>query len=318
MARFTASIKDICEVLAGLDEPSGGSQIDELITQAIPKIFDGDRLKTGLEFIDAAFLNQLFYKILAHYYFEEIAYETYALWRHRINTKLGEILPYYDQLQKTILLKYNLLDNVDYTLNHQGSDSQTSTENRTSEGTSKDDLTGKDAKTRTDATKRDGTSSGTNAQTTTDTGTVTDEGRNSGNATDLHSDTPQGGVFVQDVAKHNYLTDARTQSTSGTDANTRTTDMTDTVNGTTTGKFGETGSLDRKETGENTVNRTGATTGKRDTTGQVDATDEYVNHVVGLKGNTYVNLIKEFRENVINIDVMIIDELRDYFMGLWE
>lgn len=318
MARFTATIKDICEVLAGLDEPSGGSQIDELITQAIPKIFDSDRLKTGLEYIDAAFLNQLFYKILAHYYFEEIGYETYALWRHRVNTKLGEILPYYDQLQKTILLKYNLLDNVDYTLNHEGSDSQTSVENRTTEGTSKDDLTGTDKKTRVDATKRDGTSSGTNTQTTTDTGTVKDDGTNSGNATDLHSDTPQGGVFVQDIAKHDYLTDARTQSTSGKDSNTRTTDMTDKVDGTTSGKFGETGSLNRTDNGENTVNRTGETTGKRDTTGKVDATDEYVNHVVGLKGNTYVNLIKEFRENVINIDVMIIDELRNYFMGLWE
>ena len=28
-------------------------------------------------------------------------------------------------------------------------------------------------------------------------------------------------------------------------------------------------------------------------------------------------LIREFRENIINIDMMIIDELNELFMGLW-
>lgn len=318
MARFTTSVKDICEVLSGLGEVSGGSQIDELIRTAIPKIFDADSLAAGLEYIDKDFLNQLFYKILAHYYFEEIAYETYALWRFRINVKLGEILPVYDQFQKTNLLKYNLLDNVDYTTNHEGKDSRTSVENENTEGTSKDETTGKDKKTREEITARGGTSSGTSAETATDTGTVKDAGTNSGNSTDLHSDTPQGGVFVQDVQKHDYLTDARTQSTSGKTDSTRTNDLKNQVDGTTSGEFAENGNLNSTENGENTVNRTGSTTGTRDTSGKVDATDEYVNHVVGLQGNTYVNLIREFRENVININMMIINELKSYFMGLWE
>lgn len=318
MARFTTTIKDICEVIAELDEPTGASKIDELIKNAIPHIFEEDSLAAGLEYIDKNFLKQLFYKILAHYYMEEIAYETYALWRFRINVKLAEILPTYDLMQKTVLLKYNVLDNVDYTTNHSGQDSKTSVENETSEGTSKDDEKANNSSTRDETTVRASTSSGTNEQTTKDTGTVKDDGTNSGNATDLHSDTPQGGVFVQDITKHDYLTDARTQSTSAKNSLTKTTDMTDTVEGSTTGKFDESGSFKRTDGSESTVNRTGATTGKRDTSGKVDATDEYVDHVVGLKGNTYVNLIKEFRENIINIDMMIIDELKPYFMGLWE
>ena len=318
MARFTTTIKDICEVIAELDETTGASKIDELIRNAIPHIFEEDSLAAGLEYIDKNFLKQLFYKILAHYYMEEIAYETYALWRFRINVKLAEILPTYDLMQKTVLMKYNVLDNVDYTTNHSGQDSRTSVENETTEGTSKDGEEAKNSATRDETNQRTGTSSGTNDQTTKDTGTVKDDGTNSGNATDLHSDTPQGGVFVQDIAKHDYLTDARTQSTSAKNTLTKTTDMTDTVKGSTTGKFDESGTFKRTDGSESTINRAGATTGKRDTSGKIDATDEYIDHVVGLKGNTYVNLIKEFRENIINIDMMIIDELKPYFMGLWE
>lgn len=318
MARFTVEVKDICEVLAEKTEPTGGNDIDALIKNAIPLIFNKPQLALGLESMDDAYLQQLFYAILAHYYRDEIGYETYALWRFKLNTKLSEILPYYDQFYRTQLLKYNILDNVDYTENHEGKDSQQTTGSKSSTGSTKSDATITDTFTRTDATTRDANSKGTNAQKTTDTGTIQDAGTNTSSSTDLHSDTPQGGVFISDISKHNYLTDARTQSTNGSDGNTRTLDTINDANGSTTGEVKETGSLTRNDKTDRSDGRTGETSEDIDTTGSMNATDEYVNHVVGLKGNTFVNLIKEFRENVINVNMMIIDELNPLFMGLWE
>ena len=46
-------------------------------------------------------------------------------------------------------------------------------------------------------------------------------------------------------------------------------------------------------------------------------TDDYVKHITGNNGKKYnIELIEELRKGLLNIDLMIIDELYDLFMGL--
>lgn len=52
---------------------------------------------------------------------------------------------------------------------------------------------------------------------------------------------------------------------------------------------------------------------------KVDSLDSYINHVYGKRGNTtYPEMIMSFRESIINVDMMVIDELADLFMLIYE
>lgn len=52
-------------------------------------------------------------KILAHYYTWEIGYETQNMWIFAFNRKLGEIMPYYVELEKTMGVDFNPFHTVD-------------------------------------------------------------------------------------------------------------------------------------------------------------------------------------------------------------
>lgn len=138
----------------------------------------------------------------------------------------------------------------------------------------------------------EGTGSGTNSNT--DTGTMSEDindNRNvdythNGNNIDKYSDTPQGGL--SGLLNDTYLTNAR-QSTANDSDNTDD-DYT----------------RDRDVSTSNTRN------------GRFSNTDEYLKHFKGYNGSkTYSEMLMEYRNTFINIDLMIIDELNDLFMGVW-
>lgn len=99
---------------------------------------------------------------------------------------------------------------------------------------------------------------------------------------DKFSDTPQGAVTNLDNGT--YLTNARQINTSDEDEYTR----------------------DRNVTTSNS------------NSGRFNTTEEYLKHVKGYNGSrTFAELLMVYRETFINIDLMIIDELNDLFMGVW-
>lgn len=105
-------------------------------------------------------------------------------------------------------------------------------------------------------------------------------GSNSGTAYNLYSDTPQGSLV--NVRDGTYLTNATKDE--------RESSSTDSYNDET----------------------------KNDSTTKYNSTDEYVDHIVGkFPGRSYATLIKEYREALINVDMMVIDALKDLFMKLW-
>ena len=115
MSKYTTEVRYICEEAAGLRESVGYNDVNEVVAKAYPKIFD-----SSLVFYNEETKTRLLPKILVHYYQKEIGFETVGLWKLKLNQKMREILPYYNQLYASEDLEYNPLQNVDNYHTHEG------------------------------------------------------------------------------------------------------------------------------------------------------------------------------------------------------
>lgn len=186
MSKYTTEVRYICEVNSGLNESVGYSKIEDVITVAIPKIFDFD-----FPIFDESYRGVLERKILKHFYTREICEETVGLWKLRLDTRLNEIMPYYNKLYKSELLDFNPLY----------------TDNLTRTRTTK-----LNSKRETDNNGKVDTTNNSNSQ-------GSGSGTTNNNGSDLYSDTPQGSL--NGVESGTYLTNARkTSDTSTSSSNT--------------------------------------------------------------------------------------------------
>lgn len=319
MSKYTTGLRFICETEAGKTESVGLSKVDEVITAALPHIFDFD-----FPIFDENYRVPLETKIIRHYYTREIGLETYGLWKLKLQTKLNEIMPYYNKLYQSELYTYNPLYDVDMTTTHVG--------RRTGENTNVDSRISERSNSGTSKNVGDETTADTNRATTSgersveNTGSETNTGRSKNSATrdyqrdDAYSDTPQG--TLNNVRNLNYLTNAR---------NIVDTEMTN-ENGETTGAS----ATENKQIESNqqtiTGDNTSATTRVSEKTDNFNernkdegtntetskSTEDYVLHVMGKSaGVNYARMIKDFRDNLLNIDMDVIRELNDLFMLVW-
>lgn len=271
MSKYTSEVRYICENYAGLTNSADGSKIDLVIEKALPKIFDFD-----FPIYDEAYRAILEKKIIKHYYLREIGTETVGMWKYYLNTKLNEIMPYYNQLYKSTLLEFNPLYDVDLTTDHKVTGNNT--ENTSSENSTD--------YTRTDNLKQDSTSSSED----------TSQQSHTNHATSMYSDTPQGELT--DVVDGKYLTQAQVNDSD------YTTD--DTAHSEVTGNVSNTGTQKNAGTSTGTGNR------------ELNSTEDYLEHVKGkTAGVSFSKMIEEYRKTFINIDVMIINELKPLFMNIW-
>ena len=124
MSKYTTEVRFICEEAAGLKDSVGYNDVNEVVEKAYPKIFD-----SSLVFYDEETKTRLLPKILIHYYQREIGFETVGLWKLKLNQKMKEILPYYNQLYASEALEYDPLKNVDNYHTHEGEHNDNDTEN---------------------------------------------------------------------------------------------------------------------------------------------------------------------------------------------
>ena len=115
MAKYTTEVRTICESYSGLTASVGYSQIEKVIEKSKEKIFDFD-----FPIFDESYRSVIETKILKHFYTREIGLETVGLWKLKLNVKMNEIMPYYNQLYKSALLEFNPLYDVDVTRKHEG------------------------------------------------------------------------------------------------------------------------------------------------------------------------------------------------------
>lgn len=255
MSKYSTEVRFICESKSGLSESAGCDNVDDIVSRSWNKIFTSKAV-----FFDEEYRSVLCQKILKHYYLREIGSETVGIWKLWMNTRLEEIMPFYNQLYKSALLEFNPLYDVDLTRTH----------NRKVDSSKQDDGTSKSV------------SSGENSESGTGSGS------SSNTKKDLYSDTPQGAITGLD--NENYLTNARKVTDSGNSSS----------------EFSNSG------TNTSTVN------GETSNTGTANTLEDYVENVSGKQGTeSYSSMLLKFRETFLNIDMQVIEEFSDLFMGLW-
>lgn len=207
---------------------------------------------------DESYREQLNNKIIQHYYFREIGFETEALFKNRLNQKMNEIMPYYNQMYESSKLKIDPLS----TINLEEVFSRKS--KTTGEGTS----------------STSGTGNNTNNFNSTDT---TDYGKIS-----KFSDIAQAQTTPNEILNDKYLTSATVDD--GQDKNTNTGTNTSQTESTTSGT-----STDKRNLDEDT------TLTRKGNNGTASESE----------------LLNMYRETFLNIDMMIIDDLDELFLGIW-
>ena len=110
MSKYTTQLRFICESMLDLNESTKANGVTELIDKIWDKVFTFD-----FPIFDEAYRKELCVKILRHYWTREIGQETYGAWKIRLETKLCDIMPYYNQLYKSELLEFNPMFDVDIT-----------------------------------------------------------------------------------------------------------------------------------------------------------------------------------------------------------
>ena len=255
MARYTTLVKSVCEEITGLTEKSS---MDLIVERAVPLIFDFN-YRSG-----SGFSEELYFKILSHYYFYEIGFETYGLWKAYLRNTLREIFPYYEQLYKSAELEFNPLEDVKISRIVKADKTNNITKDNTND---------------------------MNKSLNKSVDTVTENNvTNTVENINAKSDTPQG--TLQNVKELKYLSSADVDNNTGTTTATITDNVTQTD--IETNKIIEKGT----EQATGNENTTETLTGKN-------------------SGQSFSRLLAEYRETILNIDMLIIDELKELFMMIY-
>lgn len=203
MSKYTTEVRFICENAAGLQNSGGYANINAVLDKAVPKVFNFD-----FPIFDESYRNVLCKKILKHYYTREICEETVGLWKLRLDARMNEIMPYYNQLYRSELIEFNPLYDVEVTTTGKRGTKEDGTVDTDTENTSNSNDT---------STGHSETSSTTN---------ITDR--------DLYSETPQGALT--NIENEEYLTNARKKTVNETVTDTGDTNSSSTSVSNNTGK----------------------------------------------------------------------------------
>lgn len=205
---------------------------------------------------DENYRQKLNQKIINHYYFREIGFETVGLFRFYLKQTMNEIMPYYNQLYVSALLEIDPLNTINFT--------ETLTRTKI----------GNDTKNFNEDT------------------TVNSNGESNSNSTkntnfkDVESDTPQGMLSIGNIEGELYASYARISKNEDTTNSTAHQETTDT----------------QKRKNDEKINR-----------------EDNENYTRTEKGNreSQSELLMKYRETFLNIDMQVINELNDLFMGLY-
>lgn len=203
MAQYTTQVRTIVEN-ANSNTSSIDTSVDGMIDIALPKIFD-----FTYPIFDENYRAILEHKIIRHFYTREIGFETVGLWKLKLNDKLNMIMPYYNQLYSSELLKINPLDDTNLRREYTRNKDETGNvkEDRTNNTNGKSDITAN--------ITNNGESSGTD-NTTTQL---------------KHADTPQGALSGLDYySSFDNNTNTGTSSTTAKDTSNQTSSNTITNN----------------------------------------------------------------------------------------
>lgn len=266
-------------------------------------------------------------RIIRHYYFREIGFETLQLFAWYMRAKMFEIMPYYNQLYKSTLYEIDPLADID--MRYTEVWDVVGTDDTTDMGELSRDTTGSDAETHTETSITDTNNTRDtkdvttdNRKTTTDnTGTSNDVSQE--NTRNVFQDTPMSLLSNTEsptVGGMDYATNVTYTDTTGDNTGKTTSNTVTSVEGdlTVTGNIGDAGNSTTNVNGSsdrttsNNVKEGTRAVKDNDTTekGTRDKTEK------GHRSNLS-DLLLKYRSTFINVDVMIINDIADMFMGIY-
>jgi len=272
-------------------------------TIPLKKVIEYENGKIGLDdypIFDETYRESLNKKIIAHYWNQEIGVETPSLFRFAMARKMNEIMPLYNQHYKLSLLTVDPLSTINMRSIVESDGTTTAASNGTSGGTTTAEGEGTTGGTTT--TEGEGTTAGT---TTTD-GNSTSESGSTSKARVIGSEFPQTILMENgDYATTGNDTISDTTATgAATDHQTVTQEGTSTDNQTVTQAGSTTDNQTVTQSGTSTESQNATQEGKQDST-----TTGYQGHAP--------ELIAQARLALVNVDMMVINELRELFMLIW-
>lgn len=284
MAKYTTQIKSVCESFSGLDfsDPLVTHRYDKVIAASRANIFN-----FNYPIFSESYRPVLETKILKHFYFREIAFETFGQFKLYLDDKLNIIMPYYNKLYESEQFDFDPFLDTDYEITHDEDTTRVGnfngTDNITHDGSTSsvkdtdntDTLVYNDSVINTHNDDVDkyhhGTlEKGTN-KTTTNTGNQMNNVNLKNKVSDkdveelshghkvnndmtywkLHSDTPQGQI--DNIERTGYYTDIEKNTEKGTVQENTGKDITTTTYGKQTDDTGYTNRVDNlKELEKNT------------------------------------------------------------------
>lgn len=322
MAKYTAKLNEIVQINNG----------------EIETIFDS--LLSDYELFDPTYRETLNKKIIKHYYFHEIGFETAERFVFEINRKMDEIMVYYNQLYKSEIdinpfvnfrkstsVAESSDDSEVETINLSVTDNSTTTDNETTTETEDEVLS--IIGNRDDVVQNDTTATRNKLQSTSGLQDTTNENElsNTGTVKDVKSDTPTSQLLGGDISGDYYASEVSVNNS------------TNNTNQTTIQNIAESQLQDVSENDETAQTQTTTSDLTSDTTKDNDKTR--VNEKTSVNDKTssneqekdnkksssrsqYINdegitiseseLLMRYRETFLNIDMDIINELKTMFM----
>lgn len=226
---------------------------------------------------DESYRHRLNVKIMEHFLFDETNVTPYGRWMYMINRKMCEIMPYYNQLYESELLVFDPLGDTNLT-----------------ESIIRDLET--DTKTNVDRSQDIENTRNTTGSRSTDSQVTSSANENTLNESESESwnaETP----YNRNTAKNNANEVSGEKSENDVVSNMSGTQSE--VSGTDTD---ETSTADERLTAES------------ESLQDVDSHEEILKTLKGKRSGISINtLLKEYRDNMLNIDMMIIKELEVLF-----
>lgn len=268
------NLKDICESLYFSE--TGIQEVNPYVIIPVVR-------QTIFDFVypifDESYRALLETKILKKYYTRDICRVEYWRWKMDLDTKLNEIMPYYNQMYESAALELNPLYNFTVSVEHQDSggdehESEESKSNDKSHGTTRQ---------HEDELQLSGSDSNTASS--------------NGNSRERFLDTPQGRL--DEIENNKYLTNATLNNESNSSNNT-----------TNYGK----NSLDKLKEVITGKDVTKEVFKKKE---QITTTRAYVEEVHGRRDISDSELLLKYRDTFVRIDEMLLSELNDCFSLLF-
>lgn len=350
MSKYTTEVRWICEnayrELANLNPllpPLNEATLNSIIAAGCDKIFWKNSetdiaMNYNNEFpiYDENHRLELCFKIIKHYYTREIGAETFALWKLWINERMNEIMPFYNQLYESADVKYNPLYNTEYSRTGNKNDIGSYEKEREKANNKVGERSNIESRIKENiienARENQNTIGGNEENLNEHTGDTLNNSSgtntNSGNERKVnqYSDTPQNGLA--NVIDGRYLTNAEVNDTDKHDVSENANEETEhqetedkNVTNYNSNKIeNETGRSKQNENNTNSKNENeniseNENENERGNNNNAGVWEEVIKGKIGDK--TYAKMIMEYRDAILNIDKMIIDELKDLFFYLW-